>query len=70
MTTLDKLELGITYLQRAARVYMKTENPEDIDPEKMQLKNTVIEEIFTTLTNHKLTQRDITKVILSRAFEE
>ncbi len=63
----DRIGLGIKYAQGVARVYFKTENPEDIDLEKVR---PIIRNLFTSLLERKFTECDVTKVILSKAFEE
>jgi len=66
----ERIGLGVTYVQGAAKVYMKTENPESIDATQMAHINSIKESVFTSLIERKFTKCDITKVLLLRAFEE
>ena len=63
----ERIALGLKYAQGVANIYMKTENPENINLEKVR---PIIEGLFTSLLERKFTECDITKVILSKAFEE
>jgi len=66
----DRISLGIKYVQGAAKVYMMTENPEQIDAAQLAHIDTIKESVFSSLLAKKITKCDITKVLLSRAFEE
>jgi len=63
----EKIGLGVTYVQGVAKIYMKTENPENLDLGKVR---PIISALFTSLTERKFSECDITKVLLLKAFEE
>ncbi len=63
----EKIGLGVTYIQGVAKVYMSTENPQNLDLGK---ERTIISNLFTRFLERGFTQKDVTKVLLLKAFEE
>jgi len=63
----ERIGLGISYIQGVAQVYMKTENPENLDLGEVR---PIIQAVFTSLMARKFNECDITKVLLLKAFEE
>ncbi len=69
MTTPEakRIGLGVTYIQGVAKVYMHTENPQNLDLGKAR---PIISNLFTRLLERGFSQKDVTKVLLLKAFEE
>jgi len=63
----ERIGLGVTYIQGVAKVYMNTENPQNLDLAKVR---PIIQAVFTALLARKFNECDITKVLLLKAFEE
>ena len=63
----ERIGLGVTYVQGVAKVYMHTENPQYLDIEKVR---PIISALFTTFLGRGFTEKDVTKVLLLKAFEE
>ena len=63
----EKIGLGIKFVQGAAKIYMRTENPENINLEQVR---PVMTDLFSSLLAKKYTMCEITKVLLLKAFEE
>lgn len=63
----EKIGLGVTYIQGVSKIYMNTENPENLDLGKVR---PIISALFTSFLERGFTEKDITKVLLLKAFEE
>ena len=63
----ERIGLGVTYIQGVAKIYLNTENAENLDLEKVRL---IISSLFTTFSERGFTEKDVTKVLLLKAYEE
>ena len=63
----ERIGLGVTYIQGVAKIYMNTEDAENLDLEKVR---PIINTLFARLLERGFTDKDVTKVLLLKAFEE